>query len=249
MSEDTSAVMEPVSPWGLRDIVSSVVLAVILIVAPLSLILIAAAILTATGVRLPQSRVALTVALIVLQNAAFMVGIWLFGLRRHKVGIDRLGLRPYLARTGCSYAAFAWLMSLGFNLFYSGVVTSVFGRRIEQTAVLPLFGGGLPGFALALVLAALLVPFVEEMFFRGFVFPGLARRFGRVAGVVLSGVLFGAAHLSPDSFIPLSFMGIVLSLLYSATGSLYPGIILHSINNSVALLAAFLSEAGLLTLP
>jgi hypothetical protein len=176
------------------------------------------------------------------------VSVWVFGLRKHKVGISRLGLRPFAAAAGCSYAAFALLLSFGFNVFYN-LVTSGLDKTVQPTPVLPLFGGGLLGFGVALTIASGIVPFVEETFFRGFLFPGLARRFGFVAGVLISAVLFGAAHLNGDAFIPLSFFGVALALLYSATGSIYPSIVMHSVNNSIALLAAYLMQSGVVPGP
>lgn len=186
-----------------------------------------------------------TVATTIVQNVSFAVAIWVFGLRKHRVGVDKLGLRSFSAAAGCSYAAFALLLAFGFNAFYS-VVTQTMDRPIEPTPILDYFGGGLTGFAVALTVASGIVPFVEEAFFRGFLFPSLARRFGLIIGIVISSALFGAAHLSGQTFLPLSFFGVVLALLYSATGSIYPGIMLHSVNNSIALLGAYMMEMGLL---
>jgi CAAX protease family protein len=102
----------------------------------------------------------------------------------------------------------------------------------------------------ALVAAALFVcviaPIAEEFFFRGFLF-GTLRRWritigGRNVGVwvaaVITGILFGLAHTGSASsqyLIPLGFLGFVLCILRWRTGSLYPGMALHSINNSLAL--------------
>jgi hypothetical protein len=236
-------------PWGLRDIGAAVILTLIVMAVPVFVLIAAGVVIQMAGGTIPISQVVITVALVLLQNLAFAIGMWIFGLRKHRVGIDRLGLRPFEARAGCIYAAFSWLLALGFNVFYNGVLVGVLERKIEVTPILPLFGGGLLGFALALVLASLVVPFVEEAFFRGFLFPGLTRRFGFAVGALVSSLLFGAAHLNGDTFIPLSFFGLVLSLMYSATGSIYPGIMMHSVNNSFALLAAFLAESGLLNTP
>ncbi|HET9093622.1 MAG TPA: CPBP family intramembrane glutamic endopeptidase [Solirubrobacteraceae bacterium] len=91
-------------------------------------------------------------------------------------------------------------------------------------------------------------PMAEEFFFRGFLFGILRRmslRVGRgelgpwVAAVIV-GLLFGLAHFDsaqPEFLIPLGFLGFVLCLVRWRTGSLYPGMVLHSINNSVAFAA------------
>jgi hypothetical protein len=90
-------------------------------------------------------------------------------------------------------------------------------------------------------------PIFEEFFFRGFLFGVLQRipfRFGRVnlgpwAAALIVAIVFGAAHAgsaaSSQFLIPLGMFGFVLCLVRWRTGSLYPCIALHSLNNSVAL--------------
>ena len=98
----------------------------------------------------------------------------------------------------------------------------------------------------AAVFVCVLAPIAEEFFFRGFIF-GVLRRMrivvaGRQLGpwvaAVLTGILFGLAHTGSASsqyLVPLGFLGFVLCLLRWRTGSLYPCMALHSINNSLAL--------------
>jgi membrane protease YdiL (CAAX protease family) len=102
----------------------------------------------------------------------------------------------------------------------------------------------------ALVAAALFVcviaPIAEEFFFRGFVFGVLrgwritvrGRNVGTWVAAVLTGILFGLAHTGSASsqyLIPLGFLGFVLCIMRWRTGSLYPGMALHSANNALAL--------------
>jgi membrane protease YdiL (CAAX protease family) len=102
----------------------------------------------------------------------------------------------------------------------------------------------------ALIAAAVFVcaiaPVCEEFFFRGFVFGGLRRMRIVVAGrelgtwvaAILTGILFGLAHTGSASsqyLIPLGFLGFVLCLVRWRTGSLYPCMALHSVNNALAL--------------
>ena len=89
-------------------------------------------------------------------------------------------------------------------------------------------------------------PMCEETFFRGFLFGTLRKVHVGVgeaelgpwlaAGVV--GILFGLAHTGSANsqyLIPLGFLGFVLCLVRWRTRSLYPGMVLHSGNNSLAL--------------
>lgn len=96
------------------------------------------------------------------------------------------------------------------------------------------------------VFVCVIAPIAEEFFFRGFLF-GVLRRWnirlgGRDLGTwlaaVVVGILFGLAHAGSASavyLVPLGFLGFVLCIVRWKTGSLYPCMALHSINNSLAL--------------
>jgi membrane protease YdiL (CAAX protease family) len=80
-------------------------------------------------------------------------------------------------------------------------------------------------------------PLAEEFFFRGYFF-GALRSHGFWFAAGFTGLAFGIVHVfgSPIAFIvPLAILGAALCFIREKTGSLYPGIVLHCINNSVAL--------------
>jgi membrane protease YdiL (CAAX protease family) len=98
----------------------------------------------------------------------------------------------------------------------------------------------------ATVFVCVIAPMAEEFFFRGFIFGGLRRMRVRVGGMdfgtwvaaAITGVLFGLVHAGSASsqyLIPLGIFGFVLCLLRWRTGSLYPCMALHSVNNALAL--------------
>ena len=98
----------------------------------------------------------------------------------------------------------------------------------------------------ATVFVCVVAPIAEEFFFRGFIFGALRRmrivvdghELGPWVAAVITGILFGLAHTGSASsqyLIPLGFLGFVLCLVRWRTGSLYPCMALHSINNSLAL--------------
>jgi membrane protease YdiL (CAAX protease family) len=90
-------------------------------------------------------------------------------------------------------------------------------------------------------------PIAEELIFRGFIFDALrrirlglgGRDLGTWLAAVITGALFGAAHVggtaTAGQLVQLGFLGFVLCLLRWRTGSLYPGIALHSLNNALAI--------------
>ena len=81
-------------------------------------------------------------------------------------------------------------------------------------------------------------PVSEEVCFRGMLFGGLREKLPRLGAALLSGLIFGGLHaLTGVSAVPpLIVFGFLLALLYEKTGSIVPGILLHMLNNSVALL-------------
>jgi membrane protease YdiL (CAAX protease family) len=83
-------------------------------------------------------------------------------------------------------------------------------------------------------------PISEELFFRGFVFGGLRRRLGFLPPALLTGSLFSVAHLQLGLIIPFSLIGMVLSLVYERTGSIWFNIALHVIFNTASFLALVL---------
>lgn len=78
---------------------------------------------------------------------------------------------------------------------------------------------------------------VEEIWCRGFLGRGLSARFGIVIGVGLTSMLFGLLHLDPALIVPIAFMGAYLHFVYLASRSIWVSILLHTLNNSIAVLA------------
>ncbi|MBI5284256.1 MAG: CPBP family intramembrane metalloprotease [Chloroflexi bacterium] len=86
--------------------------------------------------------------------------------------------------------------------------------------------------AMSGVLAVLFAPVCEELYFRGFVFPGLARAWGPAAGIAASGILFGSAHMLGNpalykSVIQFSAIGIVFAFAYWKSGNILSTILAH----------------------
>lgn len=92
------------------------------------------------------------------------------------------------------------------------------------------------------LLAGALVPAIcEELSFRGYVL-GALRPLGPVAAVVVTGLLFGALHLSLIRLIPLSLLGMLWAMSVQRSGSVVPGMIMHFLNNGIALGLTFLVQ-------
>lgn len=91
-----------------------------------------------------------------------------------------------------------------------------------------------------MVTGAIIAPLVEEMFFRGFLFQGFRQKYGWVRAILLSSLLFAAAHLELVAFIPTFLLGCVLAYIYHRSNSLWPSIMFHAAFNSFNLIAVFM---------
>ena len=90
------------------------------------------------------------------------------------------------------------------------------------------------GFFFNLLVLAVTPALCEEILFRGYVQRQFERGTGVVAGIVLSGIVFGLYHLRLTQAIPLCVLGIYLAWLAWRTGSLWPAIVVHFMNNAIA---------------
>jgi len=140
----------------------------------------------------------------------------------------QLGLRRFKP------SALLWMLAaIGAYLTFAIAYTAVFGSP-EQEDVAEAFGA----VPVQILLIAVAAPISEEVCFRGMLYGGFRQRMRTVLAALASAVVFGALHaLTGISAVPpLIAFGFVLALLYEKTGSIVPGILLHMLNNSVALL-------------
>lgn len=95
--------------------------------------------------------------------------------------------------------------------------------------------------------ASIEAPLAEETLFRGIVFQGLRRSFARrlpvpwavLTGAILSGLVFGLAHLQPRTLPILVFLGIVLAYVFDRTHSVYASALVHGIINGLSVILLF----------
>jgi uncharacterized protein len=108
----------------------------------------------------------------------------------------------------------------------------------EKTLVKEIGGNsGTLGILAASAVTCVVAPICEEFLFRGFIFTALRNWRGPWPAAVITGVLFGAVHglsAPAQDLLPLAVLGFVLCLIYQRSGSLYPCIALHLLNNSIA---------------
>ncbi len=192
----------------------------------------------AFGVNVTASHVpgGLTIADTVVQDIAFvLVAVFFAHLGGRKVAAWQFGLRP----PGRGWASAAgWIAML---LVAFVVLSVIWGSAFhaEKEKVLEQLGTG-ESTSLLLLSAALtcvIAPVCEEFLFRGFIFTALRNWHGTWPAAVITGLIFGGVHAGSApvvDLVPLAGLGFGLCLLYRYTGSLYPCIAAHSLNNSLA---------------
>ncbi len=85
-------------------------------------------------------------------------------------------------------------------------------------------------------------PISEELFFRGFVFPGLVPRWGWVMAGLGSGLMFASIHFDIGSIVPFTIIGFVLAWLYHRTGTVWAPIAMHFVFNAISFAAIVASD-------
>lgn len=150
-----------------------------------------------------------------------------------KAHLENIGFRkvPFFKTLGL--VVFFWILSL----VIFGLLVSLFGEFYgvqSQGSHLEIFGSSLIqkiGFAL---LAVIVAPILEEIIFRGIIFPWMMQWLPIPLAIILNGILFSLLHLEFQSWIAMSLIGMMLAFLRYKTKSIYPSILYHFLNNSIA---------------
>lgn len=141
-------------------------------------------------------------------------------------------------RQGSHFYWYAAAGGLGFATFAVAQIT------IEILQMLfHVHAGGISGMFLhrgygweVIILATCVQPaIIEELAFRGIILGGLRQILSGREAVLVSAAMFMILHLSPLSFPHLLTIGIILGYLRVRTGSIYPGMVLHFVHNSLCL--------------
>ena len=189
--------------------------------------------------RLGQALAGEPAALGLVQGVGLGGALWLgLGASARRAPLAALGLRAVPARW--LLLAFAGGLALQLPLAELGNV----GRLLwpESEAALQqlrrLLAPGGPGrLARLLVSLAVVVPLLEEAFFRGLLLGGLRRRGGGwVTAWLLSSVLFGLAHVTPAAVLYATVAGLLLGALVLRTGSTTVSFAAHAGVNALPVL-------------
>ncbi len=235
-------VRPPKNPWGAAEALA---------VAAFGLVAVPVAVSLVTGPWLDLRAVA---AVVVAQSVALLAGCWQV-LRRAGVSWAQLGLAgPRALR--CAGTGFLVGLPLVAVVHYAVQPAAVYllglvvgHDRARALAELEQWGNPLVqampplenwpavvGFA---VLVCGLVPLAEEAFFRGVVYGAAQPALGPRWAPAFTGLVFAAVHLQVTNFLPIAVLGWVFAVSVQRTGSLLPAVVMHGMNNLVALAVAY----------
>ena len=187
--------------------------------------------------RVPGVLLEAAVSLLVFGGAAAL-GLCVLDGDQRKI-LPRAALSPaqtlWLTLTGVLLAA---PMTLGVDVLEA--LLSWHGT-VVQPMVLQAQAPGV--FLLTLLKSALLVPVLEELFFRGYLLHAM-KRFGEPRAAAVSALCFALVHLggTPCAWVMYAAMGLLLAALTLRTGSLLAPMLVHAVYNLTLVL---LNEMGL----
>ena len=171
--------------------------------------------------------------LIGIWEGMMLAAVWAFSIRKHGCRWRELGLRRPENHRRIILPSLALLGSLGFAAVYSAIVVAVGGSSFLP----PPLPEGVLGDGLARLLSILVIvvwgPFVEEVFFRGFLLGALVGPLGAIRAAVLSSAIFAAAHILVGAMIPIFITALLLSWLYLRTRSIWPPLMMHAAQNLI----------------
>ncbi|MDP8299871.1 MAG: type II CAAX endopeptidase family protein [Candidatus Tantalella remota] len=91
--------------------------------------------------------------------------------------------------------------------------------------------------------AAIFSPIAEEIFFRGFMYKAMKRKWGVFWSMLATALVFSLLHTHIVGFLPIFVLGLLLAYLYERTGSLVPSICVHIVHNVGMVILVFLVRA------
>ena len=182
---------------------------------------------------------------VILGTSLLLIPAWYFTVHKYNVGWTALGLRRFKLTDiglGCGLMTASLLLNLAYATFLG-----LFGLEMQPDIDVMFNSTAFP--FILLFGGAVVAPFVEEVFFRGFVFAGLRNKWSWQKAAAISAILFAVAHVVPTSILPIFILGFIFAFLYQFSGSIWPAIFMHMLTNTVALSLAYAVSQGWIPAP
>lgn len=152
-----------------------------------------------------------------------------------KTGIKSIfPMKPRLTKNPIGYTLFVF----GICTMFNAVMTLLLPWYREVFTVEATVYESNIDIILYFISAAVFPAIIEELVFRGICISCL-RPMGTKFAVILSAIIFGMAHVDPLQSAFAFLFGLLIGAAYVATGSIWPGVLLHFFNNSISVIASY----------
>jgi hypothetical protein len=192
---------------------------------------------------------ALPWAALVMPAILAVMALFLAGRGWPRRGADaRRALTPLAP---VSRAAWLWSLAAGAaSVVALACLWTVLGALVRTAPNLLPDARGLPLWTAVpmLLVGIVAAPLTEELAFRGYALGVLRRHFGTIAALVISSLMFAAAHLTqglyPTKLAVYFLFGLGLAGIVWRTGSLAPAMVVHSFGDLVFFTTVWPHDAG-----
>ncbi|WP_374717417.1 lysostaphin resistance A-like protein [Neobacillus sp.] len=165
-----------------------------------------------------------------------MTGLYLIALRPKNLSWKEVGVRSFSTKYWLKIPI--WLLITIILSVAVVLLTSLLGNSVDNSKTESLQQNiNLFTILIGIISAGVVSPVYEEIFYRGFIYRWLRVRLGMNWGIVISSLIFTIAHFPTLNAMPVNFInGVVFAWAYEKTGSSIPGMIVHGVFNTIAVL-------------
>lgn len=214
---------------------------VLLITVGILIILMVGSVILVFGLRISPTGLSLTgstgllvsLSSVLLEAVAIIASVYLVGLARLGQTWEAAGLRQVSRPWLLGALALAALV-IPLSGAAAAAIQALLGLPPNNPQLPYLVPDGFSWFGLIsmTLLGGLVVPFAEELFFRGVLFGWLRARWSFWPSAILSGLVFGVLHGDIAVGGAAALLGILLAWVYEHSRSLWPAVLVHAVNNS-----------------
>ncbi|MHB8061480.1 MAG: CPBP family glutamic-type intramembrane protease [Ruminiclostridium sp.] len=140
-----------------------------------------------------------------------------------------------------NYLLIVFLMMFGmpivgvFNAIGLGIIRLIFGKNLPMQQIQI---SDVPTLFIAILVIGIAAAVCEETLFRGLISKGY-ERFGILASLLTTSILFGILHRDIQKGISTILLGVLIGFIVYRTKSIYAGMVAHFTNNTVVVLLTF----------
>ena len=145
---------------------------------------------------------------------------------------------PFILLIGPTVAVIVQILFVAMEVAgYSHALESIFGELKQQDVVRIYQEAHQVSIRILLAMMAVIIaPIVEEVVFRGYIYPVCKRYTGRIVATFVSSLFFSAVHFHIPALLPLFILAIALTIAYELSGSIWVPISIHACFNGFTLI-------------